>query len=119
MTHRTTASPVVATSAGDLRGRCILFVGGRNRNAAHLRRLVEDRNGRFAYHDGGMEESIGRLGNLLQRADAVVFPVEYVSHEALRKVKDVCRRLDKPYVPLRNSGVDAFATALTSLAHGA
>ncbi len=100
----------------DLRGRRILYVGGRNRTP-HVRRLVEERNGRFDYHDGGMEESIDRLGTLLRRADVVLFPVNYVSHSALLKVKALCRSLDKPYVPLRHSGLDSVLSALSAIAH--
>lgn len=99
----------------DLQGRRILYVGGRNRTP-HVRRLIEECNGRFEYHDGGMEESIDRLGTLLKRADAVLFPVNYVSHSALHKVKSLCRSLDKPYFPLRHSGLDSVASALSSIA---
>ncbi|MCR6629698.1 MAG: DUF2325 domain-containing protein [Magnetospirillum sp.] len=100
----------------DLAGRRILFVGGRDRNAAYLRQRVEDCNGSFLYHDGGLQESMSRLGNLLKRADAVLFPVECISHSALHKVKQLCRRWDIPYVPLRHSGGDAVSLALHSLA---
>lgn len=99
----------------DLAGRRILFVGGRDRNAAYLRQRVEGCNGNFLYHDGGLQESMARLGNLLKRADAVLFPVECISHAALAKVKQVCRRWDIPYVPLRHSGGDAVSSALSAL----
>ncbi|MGE5515218.1 MAG: DUF2325 domain-containing protein [Bacteroidota bacterium] len=100
----------------DLKGRRILYVGGRNRTP-HVRRLIEERNGRFEYHDGGMEESIDRLGTLLRKADAVLFPVNFVSHSALNKVKSLCRSLDKPYFPLRHSGLDSIVSALSTIAH--
>lgn len=99
----------------DLKGRRILYVGGRNRTP-HVRRLIEERNGRFEYHDGGMEESMDRLGTLLKRADAVLFPVNFVSHSALNKVKSLCRSMDKPYFPLRHSGLDSVVTALSAIA---
>jgi hypothetical protein len=99
----------------NLDGRRILFVGGRHRAVAHMRRLVEDSNGAFMHHDGGVEESIERLSGLLRRADAVLFPVECVSHSALSTVKLLCRRLDKPYVPLRSAGADVVIAALRTL----
>lgn len=99
----------------DLCGRRILFVGGLNRSAAHLRRLVEDCNGNFVHHDGGMEQSMEHLDGLLRRSDAVLFPVECVSHGALKKVKSMCRRWDKPYVPLRRFGFDAVVLALQAI----
>ncbi|HLO79022.1 MAG TPA: DUF2325 domain-containing protein [Magnetospirillum sp.] len=99
----------------NLHGRRVLFVGGRDRNAAFLRRRVEDCNGDFLYHDGGLQESMERLGSLLRRADLVLFPVECISHAALRKVKSECRRWDIPYVPLRHSGGEAVSSALHTL----
>lgn len=98
----------------NLRGRRILYVGGRNRTT-HVRRVIEEHGARFAYHDGGMEQSIDRLGRMVRQADVVLFPVEYVSHSALHKLKAVCRSLDKPYVPLRHPGLDTLATALSTL----
>ena len=96
----------------DLSGNRILFVGGRLRHVVHLRRLVESLNGSFAHHDGGVEESMRRLGSELVRADAVLFPVGCVSHAAQNKVKDLCRQLEKPFKPLFSTGLDAITQAL-------
>ena len=74
----------------DLNNRTILYIGGRLQAVAHFKRLVEDCNGSFAHHDGGMEESIGRLKSLFGRADAVIFPVDCVSHAALPYPSMVC-----------------------------
>ncbi|ARJ67100.1 hypothetical protein WV31_16215 [Magnetospirillum sp. ME-1] len=100
----------------DLCGRCILFVGGRNQHLPHFRRLVEEAGGTFAHHDGGFEESMGRLHSLFGRADAVLFPVDSVSHGAHDEVKRLCRRWEKPFVPVRRSGLGAFIRALNTVA---
>lgn len=100
----------------DLCGRCILFVGGHSQHVLHLRRLVEDSNGVFAHHDGGLEQNMHRLHGLFGRADAVMFPVDCVSHSAQDTVKQLCRRWSKPYVPVRRSGLGAYLLALTELA---
>lgn len=100
----------------DLCGRCILVVGGRDRQVHHFRRLVESCNGTFAHHDGGLEESLHRLPALCGGADAVVCPVDCVSHQAHDAVKRLCRRWDKPFVPMRRSGLGALALALESIA---
>jgi hypothetical protein len=100
----------------DLCGRCILFVGGRNQHLPHFRRLVEEAGGTFTHHDGGFEESMGRLHSLFGRADAVLFPVDSVSHGAHDEVKRLCRRWDKPFVPVRRSGLGAFIRALSTVA---
>ncbi|OAN53189.1 hypothetical protein A6A04_14650 [Paramagnetospirillum marisnigri] len=100
----------------DLCGRCILFVGGRSQHVPHFRKLVEECNGTFAHHDGGFEESMTRLHGLFGRADAVLFPVDCVSHSAHDEVKRLCRRWEKPFVPVRHSGLGAFLKALASVA---
>lgn len=99
----------------DLCGRCILFVGGRHQQMTHLRRLVEDCNGVFSHHDGGVEESMSRLHGLFGRADAVLFPVDCVSHSAQDAVKQLCQRWQKPFVPVRRSGLAAYLAALETV----
>ena len=110
------AAPIPARP--DLNNRTILYIGGRLQAVAHFKRLVEECNGSFAHHDGGMEESMGRLKNLFGRADAVIFPVDCVSHAALAEVKRLCRRWNKPYLPIRRSGLSALARALENYAGG-
>jgi len=100
----------------NLEGRTILVVGGRTQHIPHYRRLVEDRNGAFIHHDGGIDDSIPRLRGLLGRADAVLFPVDCVSHMAQDELKKLCRRWEKPFVPVRRSGLAAFLTALGTAA---
>jgi hypothetical protein len=100
----------------DLCGRCILVVGGRHQHVSHLRRVVEECNGCFVHHDGGTEQSMAKLCSMADRADAILFPVKCVSHAAQDKVKKLCRRAEKPFVPLRSSGMEAFIQALASLA---
>ncbi|RAU20531.1 DUF2325 domain-containing protein [Paramagnetospirillum kuznetsovii] len=107
--------PITPPSAIDLSGRLILYVGGRHQHVAHLRRMVEERNGAFVHHDGGVEQSMAKLANQLERADAVLFPVGCVSHQAQSKVKSLCRRFDTPFKPLRSTGIDAITRALESL----
>ncbi len=105
----------LACGRPDLCGRCILFVGGRSGHVQHLRRVVEECNGTLVHHDGGFEESMGRLAGLLSQADAVMFPVDCVSHMAHDQLKRLCRRWDKPFVPVRRSGMGAFMRALEAI----
>src|SRR5262249_28508155 len=58
-----------------LDGACILYVGGRPHQVAHLRDMVEQAKGRFLHHDGGLEHNAGMLPALVNRADVVLFPV--------------------------------------------
>ena len=60
--------------------------------------------GAFVHHDGGMEESASLLPGLIGRADLVLFPVDFVSHDAALAVKRFCKQADKRYVPLPRAG---------------
>ena len=96
----------------DLNGRCLLYVGGHQHTVHRLRALVEDWNGRFLHHDGGIERSINELASAVTKADAVVFPTDCISHSAANKVKRLCHQNMKPFVPLRTSGVASFVAGL-------
>ena len=41
-------------SSLNLNGQCLLYVGGRQNTVCRLRNLVEDLNGKFIHHDGGV-----------------------------------------------------------------
>lgn len=105
-------------SVHDLNGRAILYVGGRLKMLPHIRAVVEQRNGCLLHHDGGMEQTVRGLENLVERADVVVCPIDCVSHDACLRVKGVCRRLRKPFLPIRSAGTTSFARALQTLAAG-
>ena len=96
----------------NLNGKCLLYVGGRQKTVCRLRKLVEDLNGRFIYHDGGVERSMKELASAVTRADAVVFPVDCISHGAANKVKRLCQQNLKPFITLRTSGIGSLITGL-------
>jgi hypothetical protein len=100
----------------DLAGTTVLYVGGRAKQVAQLRALVERLNGHFLHHDGGLEQSTTLLPGLISRADVAFFPVDCVSHDAMSAVKRMCDQAARPYVPLRTSGLTCLLSALTTLA---
>jgi hypothetical protein len=100
----------------DLAGITLLYVGGRTRQIAQLRRLAEQWNATLLHHDGGIDDRSGLLEAQVARADRTLFPVDHVSHNAVAVVKRMCRSAGKPFSALRNSGLTAFAAALRSLA---
>jgi hypothetical protein len=105
-----------ATGGGiDLCGKRILCVGGRGSLNAHYRALVERCNGELLRHDGGLEDSRVRLEALLASADAVICPVDSVSHDACLRTKRFCKQHAKPCVLMQRSGIGAFARALSQL----
>jgi hypothetical protein len=99
----------------DLNGRCILCVGGRRGLCDRYREVVEGAGGEFLHHDGGIEHSGQRLQQLLERADHVVCPVDCVSHQATRCVKDHCKRYGLPCLFLESASVSALSRALPVL----
>lgn len=114
--RRTAESETAAEpSVRDLGGQAILYVGGRPSLLPFLRAAVESRNGCLLHHDGGFEQATRCLEGLVERADVVVCPIDCVSHNACLCVKGLCRRLAKPFVPVRSSGAGTFTRVLGSL----
>jgi hypothetical protein len=96
----------------------ILYVGGRPHQLAHLRAVVEQAGGVFLHHSGGTDETTASLPGCVSRADAVLFPVDCVSHAAALELKRLCKQAGKPYLPLRTASLAALLQALDSLQLG-
>lgn len=106
-------------TAARLSGRCLLCIGGRENLVGHYRGLVEGLGGRFLHHDGGIEDNPKRLEATLASADAVVCQAGCVSHAAYWKLKEYCKRTNKPCIYLKRAGVTSFARGVELLACGA
>jgi hypothetical protein len=101
-----------------LKGRCVLCVGGRTALLPQYRELAERLGIRLIHHDGGQEEAMSRLPDLLAASDAVICPTDCVSHMAYYQLKRYCKSFGKPCVLTKSSGVAGFAAALNRLAEG-
>lgn len=99
----------------DLCGKTILYVGGQHSLIPRYRQLVERYGGRFVHHDGGKEVSRTVLPKMLSSADAVVCPVDCVSHDACKCVKKICKRYQKPFVMMRSSGLSSLTKGLSEI----
>jgi hypothetical protein len=110
------AGDQVEADLPDLAGSTVLYVGGRAHQIPKLRGLAERTGAYFTHHDGGMDDRSGLLEAQVVRADAVFFPVDCVSHNAVAVVKRVSRQFAKPYVALRSAGLTSFAAALRTIA---
>jgi hypothetical protein len=95
-----------------LSGRRVLCVGGMPGAQSRYRRIVEAAGGRFEFHDGGLEHSVQRLDQQLGAADVVVCQAGCLNHEAYRRVKGHCRRLDKPCLFVERPSLSHFVGAL-------
>jgi hypothetical protein len=116
LADRLADAPLVASCAPDcpfnLEGRCIAYIGGRPRTVSRMRDLVERCRGSLIHHDGGAEQSAEALDGVLGRADVVMFPVDCVSHTAVEKLKTLCGRMNKTYLPLSSASYSSFASEL-------
>lgn len=101
-----------------LQGRCVLCVGGRTPLLPQYRQLAERLGVRLIHHDGGREEALARLPELLNASDAVICPTDCVGHLAYYQLKKHCKQSGKPCVLAKSSGVAGFAAALARLAEG-
>jgi hypothetical protein len=101
-----------------LKGRCVLCVGGRAPLLPQYRQLAERLGVRLIHHDGGREEALARLPELLNASDAVICPTDCVGHLAYYQLKKHCKQSGKPCVLAKRSGVAGFAAALARLAEG-
>ena len=108
--------PMEFAPARGLCGKAVLYLGGRKGATAHLQREAESVNVQLLYHDGGLEQSVQMIGDLVQKCDAVICPVTCINHQACLKAKRMCKRLNKPFMPINSTGRATFSRALNDLA---
>jgi len=112
--------PVAAAAASfSLDDRCVLCVGGLTGARNHYRAEIETRCGRFIHHDGGREDNLHRLAPMLAAADIVICASGNISHNAYHLVKTTCKKLGKPCVLVKGTGIASFVDGLGSLARRA
>lgn len=95
-----------------LNGYRVLCVGGLNQITPQYRQIVEKLGGEFVHHDGGVEEKIGRLESAIAWADAVICQTGFVSHNAYWRVKDVCKKTNKPCTYVKKPSLTGFIRGL-------
>lgn len=98
-----------------LSGQRVLYVGGRASLIPYYRELIESRAGVFLHHDGGIEKNTQDLSIALNRADLVIFPTDCISHDAAWKIKRSCKKQQKPYKYLNNSGLYSLSCVLEKI----
>lgn len=108
------AMPPAPLSPDALCATQVLCVGGRSGHVPLYREFVERHGGRFAHHDGGIEDNPHRLDAQLAAADLVVCQSGCLNHNAYSRVKDHCKRSGKPCVYLDKPGAGSFARALSA-----
>ena len=99
-----------------LDGCRILYLGGRKSVLPHLKSAAEAREAILLVHDGGVEDGAHRIEELVGGCDAVVCPIDCVSHGACKLAKVLCRRFNKPFLPIPTASRSGFERALDQLA---
>ena len=94
---------------------CVLCVGGRTALLPQYRMLAKQQGICLIHHDGGQEEALSRLPDLIGRATAVICPTDCVSHAAYYQLKRHCKLINKPCLLFKGASVTSFAKALTQL----
>jgi Uncharacterized protein conserved in bacteria (DUF2325) len=96
-------------------GQRILYIGGRTAIVPHLCSAAEARVAAFFHHDGGIEDNLQRVQEMIHGCDAVVCPVDCVSHGACRMAKAICQRLNRRFLPIPSASRSGFERALDQL----
>lgn len=95
--------------------RSVLCVGGRPNVIPIYRDLIEQTGAQFMHHDGGLEDNPGRLDHTLAAADLVICQAGCISHDAYWRVKQHCKRSNKPCVFVETPSKHAMERALVQL----
>ncbi len=99
-----------------LQQKSVLCVGGRSGKVASYRNIIERVGGRFAHHDGGLEDSQHLLETSLAAADLVICQTGCISHNAYWRVKDFCKRTGKQCVFVENPSASSLERGLKQFA---
>jgi hypothetical protein len=92
--------------------RKVLIVGGITKMKHLYRDLIESCGGEFEYHDGYLKAGIKKLEAQVERSDLVLCPVNCNSHGACKKVKSLCKKLNKPVKMLPKSSLSIISSTL-------
>lgn len=98
-----------------LRGRQILYVGGRDCQVAHLREIAGNFGAELIHHDGGLREAVSRIDTVLPSVECVFCPIDCISHDACLRVKTGCKKTGTSFIPLRNGSKSSFERAMQEL----
>lgn len=96
----------------DLTGQSILYLGGRHNQIPHFQKLVDSFGATMVYHDGGLEDAVARIDEVLPSVDCVFCPINCVSHDACLRAKHGCKKFGKTFVPLRSASKASLRQAL-------
>ncbi len=89
-----------------------MIVGGMTKMEAFYRKLIEENDGVFEYHDGYTRGGTKSLDCQIKRADVVLCPVNCNSHNACSMAKRLGKKYKRTVKMLPGSGLSAISQAL-------
>ncbi len=115
MLNNIQARGLAGSKSCDLAGKCVLYIGGQRGAMCRMCDIVKKMNGNLVYHDGGIEDSLASLSSAVSSADAVLFPTNCAGHSSALEAKKLCKRMAKPYLPIRSSGLGSLINGLVEI----
>lgn len=115
-THNSDKGKMLAVSP--LENSYVLCVGGRVSLLPEYRAVAKKLGILLLHHDGGQQEALSRLPDLVNRANAVICPTDCVSHAAYYLLKRQCKRNNKQCLLFKGASISNFAKVLTQFSSG-
>lgn len=79
-------------------------------------RLLAEQLGIYLiHHDGGRNDALCRLPEMISRAAVAICQTDSVSHVAYCRLKRLCKRNGKSCLSFKGSGISSFTSALTQI----
>lgn len=100
-----------------IRGRTLLYVGGRPQSNAVIRALVTRSGGTLVSYVGLIDNDtpLPRFVRALQGVDMVVCPLDLIDPDSLQAMRYLCRQHGVPWCEPRSSSVASFVAQLQKL----
>ncbi len=95
-----------------LASKRVAIVGGLHRLEPKYKEAVESLGGECLFHGGICQGGSESLKNAVKRSDIVVFITRINSHTALNVVRTICKKTNKRFLAVRETGPQAIAEAL-------
>ena len=105
-------------NTSQIKNCCVICVGGHVTQFPKYRLLAQQLGIYLIHHDGGQNDALSRLPEMINRANAAICPTDCVSHAAYYRLKRLCKRNGKPCLLFKGNGISSFASVLTQISSG-
>lgn len=102
-------------NTSQIKNCCVICVGGHAAQFPKYRLLAEQLGIHLIHHDGGQNDALSRLPEMINRADAVICSTDCISHAVYYRLRRLCRRNGKPCLSFKGNDISSFVSALTQV----